>query len=191
MEFSSELEVWRPIPGLPDYVVSTRGRVISKARWINAGKYGGKRFVEDREVSPYICKQTGYYQGVFYKKKLNIHRLMCMAFYGEPNHEVSFVNHKNGDRADNRIENLEWCTPSENVKHGFRELGRVNYYKGKFGSMHPASKAVVSTNLETGYKTYYESGMDAVRKGFNSGCITRVCKGHATKHKGHAWEYAR
>ena len=45
-----------------------------------------------------------------------VHRLVCKYFFGDSNLEV---NHKNGDKTDNRLENLEYCTRSENQKHAF------------------------------------------------------------------------
>jgi hypothetical protein len=113
-------EEWRPIVDVPGYEVSNIGRVKSLARVVPNGQ-GGK-LLKDRVLSPW--KANGYYmvqcgRGV---KRL-VHRLVAIAFIGEDESRPQ-VNHKNGIRTDNRVENLEWMTCSENHLHSFRELGR-------------------------------------------------------------------
>lgn len=55
------------------------------------------------------------------KKSLRIHRLVAIAFLPNPL-RLPYVNHRNGVKTDNRLENLEWCTVSENTRHGYRVL---------------------------------------------------------------------
>lgn len=113
-------EVWKPAPGFDGaYSVSSLGRVRSErstpgASWvgkiINAApdKNGYRRF--DARV-----------KGV--RKYVSVHRLVCEAFNGAPTPESPEVNHKNGDKADNRPENLEWCSRAGNTLHVHRVLG--------------------------------------------------------------------
>lgn len=100
------------IPGFNSkYLVSDVGAVFNKS--------GKKLYVSiDKHGYPRVAlykngRRSGY----------TVHRLVCNAFLPNPDNKP-VVNHKNGIRTDNRIENLEWCTVSENVLHGFK-MGRV------------------------------------------------------------------
>jgi len=64
------------------------------------------------------------------KKTVPVHRLVAIAFLGEPTDGRIYVNHKNCDGTDNRLENLEWCTKSENALHAINN-GRWNNTRGE------------------------------------------------------------
>ena len=120
------MEKWMPIPGYEDnYKVSDNGKVMSIER---NGTRGGL-------LKPDIV--CGYKQVTLYKnnkiKRYKIHRLMMLAFYGD---SCLHVNHKNCNKLDNRIENIEYVTPKENINHARKILGSWNLK----GNNHPASK---------------------------------------------------
>lgn len=112
-------EEWVALPGYEStYSISTLGRLRSEARTPPIrGRYGIPR------RTPLImktAKRRGYETVVLNKdakkKTIAIHRLVAIGFLGE--RPAGFqVNHKNGIKTDNRLENLEWCTPSQNVRH--------------------------------------------------------------------------
>lgn len=99
----------KEIKGFKDYYITEDGKVFSKKRNIY--------------LSPFK-KQGGYLRVSLFNGKHNhksIHRLVAEAFISNPNNYPE-VNHIDGNKQNNNINNLEWCTPSQNQKHAF-ELG--------------------------------------------------------------------
>lgn len=103
------MEEWRVIQGHPLYEVSNRGHVrkVKTGRWLTPDTVAGYDRVRLTE------------QGTVYR--LLIHRLILTAFIGDAP-AMAITNHKNGDKKDNRLENLEWVTHSENSRHAYHIL---------------------------------------------------------------------
>jgi len=130
-------EIWKEVVGYESYyLVSNLGRVRSLDRYCpnrtGSGKQTGR-----------ILKQTkcvkGYLRVAFslnkIKKQVSVHRLVAKAFIENPENKEQ-VNHKNCIKDDNNVNNLEWCTNIENVKHAYdNNLIRLNY-----GEKHHNSK---------------------------------------------------
>lgn len=112
-------EEWREfsIGGL-NYYVSSYGRIKNEKRVITDFPCNGK--VRIRTYNPKIMKgimdKYGYVKIDLMHHLFAVHRLVCKYFFGDSNLEV---NHINGDKTDNRLENLEYCTRCENQKHAF------------------------------------------------------------------------
>lgn len=103
------------------YEVSSRGLIVP-FRGKKAGKALSVRLNDDGY--PHVSVKT--YAGV--KRSIGVHILVCEAFRG-PRPKGYHVNHRNGDKTDFRIENLEFCTPRENVHHAMAN-GLVKPAKG-------------------------------------------------------------
>lgn len=184
-------EIWKDCAEDTDYMVSSMGRVKSKSRWIKCGPGKGTRLLPEKMLVPWISSKTGYLQIQLGKrKKVNLHRLVAIAFV-EGCKPGFVVNHKNGSKTDNSLENLEWVTSSENQLHSYRELGRKGSQTGRFSSLHHVSKPVIATCNKTGKQMIFDCAIDAVRMyGFDSGGISRCCYGLSGSHKGYSWEFA-
>ena len=116
MKTNRSVEFWKPIYRFEDsYEVSNFGRVRGKDRILTDGKKWKGRIIKC------VVSNDGYIRiklrsnGV--TKTLYVHRLLMETFHG---HLKLDVNHINGIKTDNRLENLEYVTRSENLKHAYR-----------------------------------------------------------------------
>lgn len=123
-------EVWKPIKAFEDrYLISNKGRVKSVKRNV-VGKNNSIRVIRSRILKAAPNKNTAYLVVALWKDNKGItktiHRLVAETFIPNPNN-LSDVNHKDGNKQNNWVDNLEWCDRSENLIH-FRGLG--GNYKG-------------------------------------------------------------
>ena len=99
------------------YVVKEDGTVFSQVR--------------QRVLKPQKTK-SGYLQVRIDGKLLYVHRLVAEKYIPNPDN-LPQVNHLNGDKADNRVENLEWCTAKQNMRHARDVLGRKWFPPSHYG----------------------------------------------------------
>ena len=174
------IEYWKSISGYEGlYQVSNFGRIKSlvgnhKIRKTRIDNSGYKRVT-------LWCKQK--------YKNLYIHRLVALSFL--PLIEgKNFVNHKDGNKLNNHVDNLEWMTYSENHTHAYRELHRPSHMAGKTGVLHPGAKQVKKTCINTGITTYFTTLREAAKSGdFNEGHISACCHNNRKSHKGFYWSF--
>lgn len=117
-------EVWKPIKKYEKwYEISDRGRVKSKDRKVR-GSYNSKRLLKGRIKAAWISNR-GYRRIQLCNeenhKHFQISRLVAEAFIGKQPKNKKFINHIDGNKLNDRVENLEWCTQSENVLHAYKK----------------------------------------------------------------------
>lgn len=123
-------EIFLPVPDYEGiYEISNFGRVKTLEREYGYINKKGKQVnykLPENFLKPYITNK-GYLKVDLYKEgqrqKLYVHRLVAIAFIPNPEDKPQ-VNHKDGDRTNANVNNLEWMNNSENNKHAFEVLGR-------------------------------------------------------------------
>jgi hypothetical protein len=112
------METWKKISGF-DYEVSNLGNVRSIERRVKTK--GGALRDAPPTIRVQIPLANGYRQVTLHKNgkryRFLVHRLVLTAFVSQPPSNDHQANHKNGMKSDNRLENLEWVTRSENMQH--------------------------------------------------------------------------
>lgn len=170
----------RRVEGWPEYYISKAGILYSCKRvaraMMNGGLYPIKTKLNTRgypEAGLFRTLDDGTKQRKFFR----IHQLVCNAFVEKPadwDEKVYEPNHINGIKTDNRAENLNWMTRSENVLHSYHVLGREKllrpiYYDG----------------------VYYGSIVELAKKnGFNQKSINTVLSRGSKKYLGKEIRYA-
>jgi len=188
-------EEWKDIPGFEGlYQASSIGRLRSVDRIII--NKNGKRYKHKGKIKNSFDSDTGY--GIYKKTILRkngqyislwTHRLIAMTFI--PNTENKpFINHINGNPSDNRVENLEWCTPKENNIHARDVLGHDFSIGIRYkGATHIQSKKVKQISPKTGkIIKIWDSVSDAQRAKIASN-ISMCANGKLSTSGGFKWEY--
>lgn len=183
-------EIWKDIEGYEKlYQISNFGRIRSKDRVTRNGRCN--KCIRKGKVLKPTLNQYGYLKIALWKenttKFFGIHRLVAMTFL-ENNENKNEINHKDGNKTNNCIDNLEWVDRSENMKHAVRMglLQTKGYIRKK--------KKIIQKDLDGNTIKIWDSCSDIVReRGFSDSHIYACCK--RKKHKktayGYIWEYEK
>lgn len=173
------MENWKDIVGFEGrYKISDKGRVLSLK--------GNRKILTNIKSGE---NQNGYIKvslsnnGIISQK--NIHRLLAEHFIDNPFNKPQ-VNHIDGNKQNNKLDNLEWVTAQENSTHSYS----MGLSKGisRYGEDNHRSKRVKQIFSDGSFKVW-DSMMSAKRAGYDIGCICRCCKGENSTHKNSKWEY--
>lgn len=131
---NSETEVWKSIPGFDIYEASNLGRIRSH----------GKRIIRSLLIDGY--PRVDCYISKYSKKSIYVHRLVALAFIPNPENKPQ-VNHKDSNRKNNNVSNLEWVTHQENMIHARKSAVRKFKSRAKIDS--DMVNSIRSSNLST------------------------------------------
>lgn len=162
-------EEWRPLVGYSwPYEVSNFGEVRS----LNYRKTGKCKKLNQTVVA------DGYLAVRLKKEKkpmlFRVHRLVASVFIPNPNN-YPIVNHKDENKTNNHVDNLEWCTAQHNLTYG-------NLTQKK-------SKVVYQYDKNLNLVHIWNSTMDAQRNGFHNTGVSKCCAGKLKTYKGYIWSY--
>lgn len=184
------IETWVPVHGFEGlYEVSDLGRVRSLDRLQSRSSWRQREFMQHykgRILKPHYNNMGYATVDLQIHKKVDrrlISRMVAEAFIPNPDN-LPCVNHKDQNPANNRVDNLEWCTVQYNVTYANAiELRTIQY-----------SKPVEQLTLEGKHVAFFKSSADAERQSngyFDQVHIRHVCIGYkkCKTHKGYLWRY--
>ena len=180
-------EIWKDIPGYEGfYQASNLGRIKSLLFYNN--RY--KKYIKREKILKTTTQKTGYLMLTLCKDKkksnLLVHRIIAKTFLSNPNNYPQ-VNHKDGNKKNNCVDNLEWCTSKQNNKHAF-DTG-LNKYNHAFDNYH-FTKKVGQYDLNDNFIKEFDSITKAsVETNTLVQSICKVCKGKRKKAGGYIWKY--
>lgn len=178
-------EIWKDVVGYEGlYKVSNLGNVMSfQPNCRNRNQY----------LTPF--NNGGYFRVTFTvkRKRTNhlVHRLVADAFIPNPENKEA-VNHIDGCKTNNHVDNLEWVTKSENTRHAIRiGLRPSSTPKTRLkGSKNPLSKKVYQYEKEGPFVKEWSCAGDAAEAlGFTKDYILRCCRGERMTYMGFVWRF--
>ena len=184
-------EEWKDIPGYEGrYQINNQGEIRSLDRY-RLGKGGAKTFCKGRIMVQSKAKNGYMTVGLSDSKKYKlwlVHRLIAITFLENPL-LLPCVDHINGNRRDNCVDNLRWCSHRQNLNY---ELAKSHISSSNKASvkckqhienLHHKCKKPIIIVYPNGKVVEYDSISDAEKDGFNHSLISAVCKGKQKTHR--------
>ena len=180
------MEIWKDVKGYEgSYQVSNLGRVKGLARIVPHGRCGTCS-IKEKVLTPGEHRQ-GYLMAFLARdrkrKRIYVHRLVAIAFLSNPFNKPT-VNHKDGDKSNNKSTNLEWATRSENTIHAYA----TGLKKPIKNAEHYRSKTVIQLDLSGNFISRHISASVASRElSISKGNISNGCCGNRKTAGGFRW----
>lgn len=187
-------ETWKSLKGYEGfYEVSIFGNIKSVDRNMIMKHRNGcdsHHFLKEKHIKPYTGKR-GYklvsLSELGNVKKISLHRLIAITFIPNPENKPQ-VNHINGIKTDNRVENLEWVSNQENSIHSYSVLKREGGMKGKLNIAR--SKKINQFNINGSFIKEYPSAKEASRQlNISHEGICCCARGITKSSGGFLWAY--
>lgn len=187
-----EVEIWKSLDflGYPDYEVSTLGNVKS----LNYRHTGKEKILKQMKHKNDYLHISLYRNGKH--KNYDTHRLVALAFISNPNN-LPQVNHKDENKQNNKVDNLEWVTSKYNNNYGTRNEKASKVQKGKPKSdehkqkiSEARRKPILQFTLDNIFIREWDSAKSASKElNIDSGFIAKCCKGKCKFAYGFLWKY--
>ena len=146
-------------------------------------------------LKPQISKSNGYVYHMLYKngkeKLLRVHRLVAMAFLPNPNN-LPQVNHKDGNKQNNSVDNLEWCEQSDNMKHAYKnglQIPSENQRKAIINTNKLKQKKVCQIKDGEIINTFSGISEASRQTKISISCISRCCNLKRKSTNGYEWRF--
>lgn len=166
-------EEWKVIEGRKTYEVSNYGNI--RKRLLS----GYRNLIPFKDKDGYLRVCLCENQQRIYR---NVHRLVAQAFISNPESKPT-VNHKDGNKQNNCVDNLEWATVKEQNNHALNMGLRIMKNDG-------CSKRIAQYDMDMNLIKIYPSANEAKRQtGYSQGHISEVCRGEKKQHKNYIWKY--
>lgn len=153
------------IPDHSNYLISKKGEVYSTK--------------SKKKLKANLSSSSGYYTVYVDGKNRLLHRLLAQTFIPNPNN-LRCINHKDGCKTNNHLNNLEWCDYSHNNKHAYKTgLKKYSFTNGENSANHKLTKREVEF-IRINYQPYHKQyGAKALGEKFNvsPSCVSATAKG--------------